>query len=62
MQSKLDGTVYSLETGGVLEWCPKDTLLRKILGRLAMGMRHGTQRSHIRWWRREAHHYALQAP
>ena len=41
VQSKLDGTVYSLETGGVLEWCPKNTLLRKILGRLAICMRHG---------------------
>ena len=45
MQSKLDGTVYSLETGGVLEWCPKNTLLRKILGRLAIWKRHGPCKS-----------------
>lgn len=30
----LDGTVYSLETGEVLKWCPKDTPMRNVLGTL----------------------------
>lgn len=28
----LDGTIYDLETGKVLEWCPKNNLIRKVLG------------------------------
>jgi len=32
--SPLDGTIYSLETGAVLEWCPKDNPLRWVLGSL----------------------------
>jgi len=32
--SKLDGTEYSLETGEVLTWCPKDNPLRFVLGSL----------------------------
>ena len=32
--SQLDGTVYDLETGEVLEWCPKTNPLRWVLGTL----------------------------
>ncbi len=30
----LDGTVYDLETGKVLVWCPKNNPLRFVLGSL----------------------------
>ena len=30
----LDGTVYDLETGKVITWCPKNNLLRRVLGSL----------------------------
>ena len=30
----LDGTVYNLETGRVLVWCPKNNPLRFVLGSL----------------------------
>ena len=32
--SALDGTEYSLETGEVLTWCPKDNPIRFVLGSL----------------------------
>lgn len=28
----LDGTIYDLETGKVLDWCPQNNIVRKILG------------------------------
>jgi len=28
----LDGTIYDLQSGKVLEWCPKNNLVRKVLG------------------------------
>ena len=34
IQSPLDGTIYSLTTGEVLEWCPRDNPLRMVLGAL----------------------------
>lgn len=44
MQVPLDGTVYDLETGRVLTWCPKDNPVRYVLGSLkvsacVLGMR-----------------------
>jgi nitrite reductase/ring-hydroxylating ferredoxin subunit len=30
----LDGTVYNLQTGAVITWCPKDTPVRSVLGTL----------------------------
>ena len=30
----LDGTVYDLDTGRVLEWCPKNNPIRMLLGSL----------------------------
>lgn len=30
----LDGTVYDLESGDVLQWCPKNTPVRSLLGAL----------------------------
>lgn len=32
MQVPLDGTRYSLKTGAVIEWCPKNNPLRAVLG------------------------------
>ena len=34
VESKLDGTQYDLKTGKVISWCPKNNLLRRILGTL----------------------------
>ncbi|KAK9865964.1 hypothetical protein WJX84_008882 [Apatococcus fuscideae] len=34
IESSLDGTVYDLESGKVLEWCPKNSLLRQLTGAL----------------------------
>ena len=30
----LDGTIYNLQTGAVVTWCPKDTPVRNVLGTL----------------------------
>eukprot|EP00877_Chromochloris_zofingiensis_P012016 jgi/Chrzof1/7068/Cz02g09170.t1 len=30
----LDGSMYDLQTGAVLKWCPKDSLVRNVLGTL----------------------------
>ena len=32
IETPLDGTTYNLETGEVIEWCPKNNFLRNILG------------------------------
>lgn len=32
VQVPLDGTRYSLKTGEVIEWCPKNNPLRAVLG------------------------------
>ncbi|KAK9822950.1 hypothetical protein WJX74_008206 [Apatococcus lobatus] len=34
IESALDGTVYDLESGKVLEWCPRNNLLRQLTGAL----------------------------
>lgn len=34
VEVSLDGTVYDLKTGDVLSWCPKNNLLRSVLGAL----------------------------
>lgn len=34
IRSPFDGTSYDLTTGKVIEWCPQDTLPRKMLGKL----------------------------
>lgn len=34
IRSPFDGTSYDLTTGRVIEWCPQDTLPRKLLGKL----------------------------
>ena len=34
IETPLDGTTYDLTTGAVLEWCPKNNLLRNFLGGL----------------------------
>lgn len=34
MQVPFDGTIYNLETGEVISWCPQDTPLRFVLGKL----------------------------
>ncbi|CAG9461621.1 unnamed protein product [Pedinophyceae sp. YPF-701] len=34
IETPLDGTKYDLRTGAVIEWCPQDTVGRKILGAL----------------------------
>lgn len=34
IRSGFDGTSYDLTTGKVIEWCPQDTLPRKLLGKL----------------------------
>ena len=34
MEVKLDGTVYELKTGKVVSWCPKNSLVRNVLGSL----------------------------
>ena len=34
VEVKLDGTVYELKTGKVVSWCPKNSLVRNVLGSL----------------------------
>lgn len=34
IECPLDGTVYDLRTGKVLEWCPKNNVIRAFLGKL----------------------------
>ena len=34
IRSPIDGTSYDLTTGKVIEWCPQNTLPRKLLGKL----------------------------
>merc|ERR1711924_113603 len=34
IETPLDGTTYNLATGEVIEWCPRNNLLRELLGRL----------------------------
>ena len=34
IETPLDGTTYDLETGSVIEWCPKNNLIRNFLGGL----------------------------
>ena len=34
VEVKLDGTGYELKTGKVVSWCPKNSLVRNVLGRL----------------------------
>ncbi len=34
IRSPFDGTSYDLTTGKVIEWCPQNTLPRKLLGKL----------------------------
>lgn len=34
LECPLDGTVYDLETGRVIEWCPSNNVLRSFLGKL----------------------------
>jgi len=45
----LDGTVYDLDTGRVLDWCPRNNPVRMLLGSLKVRDRGTSCSMHAAW-------------